>query len=180
MDYLTTWIICGFLVWFAGTALMHKVGDGSGVLGFIIALVFSSVTLPNTELEHRIFTTEQEFVSAKTNIGTQGSISGSISGSFLMFSGTMGNVVQYKLRLILGGNRYQDVLIDNAIIAEDGKLKDTGVYIEHRKCNITATYSYLWMENKVIHPSTGEESKCIVESRLIRTPVGTVIKHIEI
>lgn len=104
-------------------------------------------------------------------------IDGNMNGSFLYFSGSIGEVRVYLLREKVSEGLYEDFQVKNKVyIREDSSLKNTGRFIQNFQCkNVHESYEFiLW---KIVDMSY---EMCEYMNQEIVVPVGSVVKEIVI
>jgi hypothetical protein len=104
-------------------------------------------------------------------------IEGSVSGSFLMFSGVIGESRVYLLREEVEKGLYKDFEVKHEVyIREDGNLMNKGKFVQYFKCYKITDYFDLF--GYKLWSKTGYN--CEYQKQEIVVPVGSVIKELNI
>lgn len=146
----------------------------------VILLVLCTILLSTTNGWEGSKDYTRTYTHIKTLVSASPShtqIDGKISGSFLMFSGVIGESRVYLLREEVSKGLYKDFEVKHEVyIREDGSLTNDGKFVQYFNCYDISTYYdiYGWIvfDNK--------EESCYYQKQEIVVPVGSVIKELNI
>jgi hypothetical protein len=104
-------------------------------------------------------------------------INGSVSGSFLFFSGVIQESRVYLLREEVEKGLYKDFEVKHEVyIREDSSLTNRGKFVQYYDCkDVTKSYEYFIWE---LYSKT--ENECFYQKQEIIVPSGSVIKELNI
>ena len=126
------------------------------------------------EFPTRSYTTEKVLVSTQP---PHSEVSGSLSGSFLYFSGSIGENRVYLLREEISQGLYKDFQVKNEVfIREDNDLITKGKFVQYFQCYDVSLYYEI-----IMWPTLNNVYEdCRYVKQEIVVPVGSVVKEIKI
>ncbi len=142
-----------------------------GDLWFLLTLVFTFYTFPEKEFHYGNNIEVEVFISAGSSTETQ--------GYFTIFGGSVGSTPVYKLRKVIGDNKYKDFIVKDVILEETDELTGKGLYIQEALCPTSYVESYFWFTSDIRHHEwTYWDCKDRVDT--LKVPKGSVVKHIQL